>query len=73
MTREKVGVQETDLAPSTPLVARRGRPDARGLAREGLVELGYSPVEADELLREAAGDSAEELLAQALRTARAEA
>jgi holliday junction DNA helicase RuvA len=41
------------------------------LAREGLVELGYGPSEAQELLAEARGDSAEELLAAALRAARA--
>jgi Holliday junction resolvasome RuvABC DNA-binding subunit len=40
------------------------------LARDGLIELGYAPGEAEELLRGAEGDSAEELLAQALRTAR---
>ena len=42
----------------------------RTLAREGLLELGYSHGEAEELLREATGESAEELIAQALRTAR---
>ena len=41
------------------------------LARDGLIELGYAPGEAEELLSGAEGDSAEELLAQALRTARA--
>ncbi len=41
------------------------------LAREGLLELGYTHGEAEELLREAEGESAEELIAQALRTARA--
>jgi len=51
------------------IVARRGN-GPRGLARDGLVELGYSPGEADELLQGAEGDSAEELLAHALRTAR---
>jgi hypothetical protein len=34
--------------------------------------LGYAPGEDEELLRNAEGDSAEELLAQALRTARAQ-
>ena len=38
------------------------------MARDGLIELGYAPGEAEELLRGAEGDSAEELLAQALRT-----
>lgn len=66
--REKVGATVVDNLG--PIVARRGD-EPRGLARDGLVELGYSPVEADELLREAQGESAEELLASALRMARA--
>ena len=44
--------------------------DPRRLAREGLVELGFTVVEADELLRDAADDTPEALIAQALRTAR---
>ncbi len=43
--------------------------DPRLLARDGLVELGWSLVEAEELLRQAWGDTAEALLAQALRGA----
>jgi holliday junction DNA helicase RuvA len=46
-------------------------PGARGLAREGLLELGYSAAEAEQLLGGAHGDSAEELIADALRGARA--
>jgi Holliday junction DNA helicase RuvA len=45
--------------------------DPRALARDGLVELGFSPVEAEGLLREARGEAAEELMAQALRGTRA--
>jgi Holliday junction DNA helicase RuvA len=68
--REKVGV-DTSIGARTPIVARRGEPsDPRALAREGLLELGYGPEEADELLREAEGDTAEDLLGQALRLAR---
>lgn len=43
--------------------------EPRSLAREGLVNLGYAPAEAEELLRGAAGESAEELIGAALRTA----
>ncbi|HWX44356.1 MAG TPA: Holliday junction branch migration protein RuvA [Solirubrobacteraceae bacterium] len=43
----------------------------RMLAREGLLELGYTHGEAEELLREAEGDSAKDLIAHALRAARA--
>ncbi len=42
----------------------------RILAREGLVELGYSLGEAEALLGECAGESAEELIAGALKRAR---
>jgi Holliday junction DNA helicase RuvA len=65
--REKVG---DTASPAGPIVARRGE-GPMALARDGLIELGYAPGEAEELLRGAQGDSAEELLAQALRTARA--
>jgi Holliday junction DNA helicase RuvA len=44
--------------------------DPRRLARDGLVELGFTVVEADELLREAPDDTPEALIAQALRAAR---
>jgi Holliday junction resolvasome RuvABC DNA-binding subunit len=44
--------------------------EPHGLARDGLLELGYSAAEADALLADAAGDTAEELLAAALRGAR---
>jgi Holliday junction DNA helicase RuvA len=71
--REKVSVGDPVIAPDAAgIVARRGgkEPAPRGLARAGLVELGYTPGEAEELLRDIEGDSAEDLLAQALRTAR---
>jgi Holliday junction DNA helicase RuvA len=65
--REKVGV---DAQPeSLGVVGRASGP--RALAHEGLLALGYSSPEADELLRGIDGDSAEELIAGALRTARA--
>jgi Holliday junction DNA helicase RuvA len=43
---------------------------ARAVAHEGLLALGYSALEVDELLRDLDGNSPEELIAQALRTAR---
>ncbi len=72
--REKVGVESgAGAAPvRMPIIARRGEAQPpRMLAREGLLELGYGSEEADELLRDAEGDSAEELLGHALRLARA--
>ena len=43
---------------------------AREEAREGLIGLGYTPLEAERLLGAASGESAEELVAAALRNAR---
>jgi Holliday junction DNA helicase RuvA len=65
--REKVGVDSE--VESLGIVGRKEGP--RGLAHEGLLALGYNSVEAEELLREIDGDSAEELIAGALRIARA--
>jgi Holliday junction DNA helicase RuvA len=63
--REKLGGWAPGPAP------RGAAPDEpHGLARDGLLELGYSAAEADALLADAAGDTAEELLAAALRGAR---
>jgi Holliday junction DNA helicase RuvA len=67
--REKVGV-DAEIPARVPSSLRRAD-DPRSLARDGLLELGYTPGEAEELLRGAEGDTAEELLAHALRTARA--
>jgi holliday junction DNA helicase RuvA len=71
--REKVAAgSDADLA--APPRARRGGAESqigqRTLARDGLLELGYAPGEAEQLLRDADADSAEELIAQALRVAR---
>ena len=69
--RGKVEVKGRTAADA-PILARRGEAQhPRALARDGLLELGYGPGEAEELLRDAEGDSAEELLAHALRLARA--
>jgi Holliday junction DNA helicase RuvA len=64
--REKVGA--TDTAP--PALAAIRSEDPRALARDGLLGLGYTPVEVDELLNGAEGDQPEDLIAHALRTAR---
>jgi Holliday junction DNA helicase RuvA len=72
--REKVAAGGDADLPGSQLRARRGADGSqvgpRTLARDGLLELGYGPGEADQLLREADADSAEELIAQALRVAR---
>jgi Holliday junction DNA helicase RuvA len=77
--REKVVVRSDGDAAGESILAARGTNGAdsggddgggRGLARAGLIELGYAPVEADSLLTDAEGESAEELIAHALRLAR---
>ena len=64
--REKVDVSAPHVGP----IDAARIDDPRALAREGLVELGYSPVEADELLAGVSGERAEDLLTAALRTTR---
>ncbi|HET6831906.1 MAG TPA: Holliday junction branch migration protein RuvA [Solirubrobacterales bacterium] len=66
--REKVAGELEEGTP--PVAAEDG---ARAEAREGLIGLGYTPVEVERLLTEATGESAEELIASALRGARAAA
>jgi holliday junction DNA helicase RuvA len=46
-----------------------GEEDPRAMAREGLLNLGYTPPEAERLLDEAHGESAEEIVQAALRHA----
>ncbi|MGD0196512.1 MAG: Holliday junction branch migration protein RuvA [Solirubrobacteraceae bacterium] len=64
--REKVGESMGE-----GIVVRRAADAApRQIAREGLLELGFAPAEVDSLLADAQGESAEELLAAALRATR---
>jgi Holliday junction DNA helicase RuvA len=63
--REKVG----DTLPEQAISITRSE-DPHALAREGLLGLGYTAHEADELLEGADGERPEELIAHALRTAR---
>ena len=66
--REKVGVP--DPADEAIVITRARDDDPRALARDGLVGLGFSPQEAEALLRSAPGDTPEDLIAAALREAR---
>jgi holliday junction DNA helicase RuvA len=63
--REKVGVT---LPEGAIRVVRSD--DPRALAREGLVGLGYSPLEVDALLDGLDGETPEDLIAEALKAAR---
>jgi holliday junction DNA helicase RuvA len=67
--REKVGAVE-DVPSGADITVRRAD-DPMSLARDGLVELGFSLEEAERLLAGASGDTPEDLLQQALRAARA--
>ncbi len=64
--REKVAGRVTDEI----VVRRTASDDPRTLAREGLLGLGFSPQEAEGLLDQAAGETPEELIADALKAAR---
>jgi Holliday junction DNA helicase RuvA len=63
--REKVGAAPED----SPITIVRGD-DPRLLARDGLIGLGFSLQEADELLDGAPGNTPEELISHALKEAR---
>jgi Holliday junction DNA helicase RuvA len=63
--REKIAETLDEAA----LAAEAGSEEPRSLAREGLVNLGYTPAEAEELMNGASGESAEELISAALRRA----
>ncbi len=63
--REKVtGALEEEV-----MLSGEGDGDPRSLARDGLVNLGYAPLEAEQLLDGVEGADAEQLLATALRKA----
>jgi Holliday junction DNA helicase RuvA len=64
--REKVAGEIASDADG-PIEAGEG--DARSLAREGLLNLGYTPPEAEKLLAESDGESPEEIVQSALRRA----
>jgi Holliday junction DNA helicase RuvA len=64
--REKVGV----TLPEHATVGAVRSDDPRALARDGLLGLGYTPLEIDELLDGADGERPEDLIAYALKTAR---
>ncbi len=64
--REKV----VDTSAVEPAIVITRTDDPRRIARDGLMELGYTPVESDELLRGATDETPEGLIAHALRMAR---
>jgi Holliday junction DNA helicase RuvA len=66
--REKVGAPGAEDGGG-PITVTRGD-DPRRMAREGLLELGFAPAEAQALLDGADGETAEQLLASALKAAR---
>jgi Holliday junction resolvasome RuvABC DNA-binding subunit len=64
--REKVA---GELSEGGPVGGATEDGDPRALARDGLMHLGYTLTEAEQLLDGAEGDSAEELIGAALRRA----
>jgi Holliday junction DNA helicase RuvA len=73
-TAERILVELRDkvagaLEATSGAIAVAEEGDARSLARDGLVNLGYQPLEAEQLLDGLDGDDAEALLAGALRKA----
>jgi Holliday junction DNA helicase RuvA len=65
--REKVAGEIEADADGAPRAD--GEEDPRSLAREGLLNLGYAPAEAERLLADAAGETPEEIVQAALRRA----
>lgn len=63
--REKVGAS----VPEQQIRVARGD-DPRSIARDGLIGLGYAPLEVEELLAQASGERPEDLIASALKAAR---
>jgi Holliday junction DNA helicase RuvA len=63
--REKVA---GELEEGVPAVAGE-RDDPRSLARDGLIHLGYTAAEAERLLDDVSGETPEDLIAAALRSA----
>ena len=71
-TAERIVVELRDKVSDEPIVITRGveSDDPRALAREGLLELGFQPLEVEKLLAKAEGESVEDLIGAALRGAR---
>lgn len=66
--RDKIA-EEVGADPDGSAISAHGPDGARGEAREGLVGLGFTLQEAESLLGEAEGDSAEAMIQDALRRA----
>jgi Holliday junction DNA helicase RuvA len=72
-TAERIIVELRDKvaeSASDEIVVKRVSDEPHAVAREALLGLGYAPPEVDKLLDGADGESAEDLIAEALRAAR---
>ncbi len=69
-TAERIVVELREKVEAPEIVISRGGDGPHGEARAGLLDLGYPPAEAEELLRSAEGDTVEALIQSALRLAR---
>jgi Holliday junction DNA helicase RuvA len=70
-TAERIVVELREKVDAPSIVITRGGDGApRGEARDGLIDLGFPPATAEELLQAAEGETVEELIQSALRLAR---
>ncbi len=68
-TAERIVVELREKVDAPAIVITRAE-GPRGEARDGLIDLGFPPATAEELLAAAEGDTVEELIQSALRLAR---
>jgi holliday junction DNA helicase RuvA len=69
-TAERIVVELRTKVADPITVTRVGKDDPHALARHGLLGLGFSATEVDELLEQAPGDTPEALIAHALKVSR---
>jgi Holliday junction DNA helicase RuvA len=70
-TAERIVVELREKVDAPSIVITRGDPThPRGEAMSGLIDLGYPPATAEELLAAAEGETVEELIQSALKVAR---
>jgi Holliday junction DNA helicase RuvA len=69
-TAERIVVELREKVADPIVITRLGSDDPHTLARDGLLGLGFSPSEIDELLEGAPGDTPEALIAHALKASR---
>ena len=69
-TAERIVVELREKVADPIVITRGSQDDPHSLARDGLIGLGFSVAEVDQLLDGAAGDTPEALIAHALKVSR---